>query len=293
MAQGVPEGLHRQLQPIQFTDSEIRRVMKNASDEADKIIATMGKKGTTSAAVRSAQASMSKVSAQMWAGVGDAAKVGIGDAVYSATEMQALFDETLFGSAGFSSTYWRASMIAQSKEGINSLISRKENGITLSQRVYKNSALSKGKIDDIINKHLLLGNSARDIAKEVKAFINPNVPGGASYAAMRLGRSEVQNAFHRTSVRNYQQTPWVETVKWNLSGSHPKPDACNEYSEDVTFPGGEAGMYRPTEVPDKPHPNCLCFVTPEVMDLDKFVKAFKDGKFDGYIEQTMGCHRGA
>lgn len=285
------EGLHRNINSLTFTDGEIRRIAANAATEANKAMAALAKKGTTSAAVRSAQIAMAKVSTQMWANVLDATKVGIGDAVWNATEMQALFDEQLFESVGFSSTYWRASMIAQAKEGVDSLISRKENGITLSQKVYKNAALSAGKIDNIINSALALGKSQRELAKDVIGFIDPAVPGGASYAAQRLARTEINNAFHTTNIRTYKETPWVEAVQWNLSGSHPRPDTCNEYAESTHMKGGDPGVYRPDDVPSRPHPNCLCYIEPVTMDLDKYVKAFKSGKYDDYINNQMGCSR--
>lgn len=280
------EALHRTVQVITFTDNEVKRIAQKASQEAARVMADLDPKSP-----RYAQLAMAKVNVEMWGNIADATKVGIGDAVWNATEMQALFDEKMFGAAGISQQYWRASMIAQAQEGVNSLISRKENGINLSQKVYKNSALSKGKIDDIINNGLLLGKSQREIAKDVVGFINPNVPGGASSAAMRLARTEVNNAFHRTSIRNYQKTPWVEKVKWNLSGSHPRPDECNEYAESVHHKGWGAGEYRPDEVPEKPHPNCLCYVEPVTMDLEKFAKNFKAGKYDDHISEAMGCHR--
>lgn len=291
----TPEPLHRTLQSIQFTDAEIKRIAKNAALEADKVMQSLAAKGTTSAAIQSAQVAMAKVNVQMWANVLDATKVGIGDAVWNATEMQALFDERLFAAAGVSQEYWRASMIAKAKVGVDSLISRKQNGITLSQRVYKNQALSKGYVDRAINNGLALGKSAKAIAADVVGFIDPATPGGASYAAMRLGRTEVNNAFHATAVRNYQNTPWVQRVKWSLSGSHPagKVDECNDYADSVHFKGGEAGEFLAMEVPGKPHPNCLCYVEPVVMDLDQYAKNFKSGQYDQYIEKQMGCFRGA
>lgn len=291
MAQQVPEGLHRQLMPIQFTDSEIRRVMANASREADKIMKTLGSQGTASSAIRSAQIAMAKVNAEMWGSVKDATTVGIGDAVWNATEMQALFDEKLFRAAGVTSTYWRASMIEQSKSGLATLIARKENGFTLSDKVYKNEALSKGYLDDAINNGIALGKSAAEIAKDVIGFIDPATPGGASYAAMRLGRTELQNAFHQTARKDAIETPWIESVRWQLSGSHPKPDKCNEYAESVNYKGGQPGYWKPEDIPDKPHPNCLCYTTPENIDDDAFVKAFKQGKYDSYLEKQMGCAR--
>lgn len=287
----APEPLHRTIQSISFTDAEIKRIAQNASAEASKVMSILSEKGTTSAAVRSAQVAMAKVNVELWGNIADATKVGIGDAVWNATEMQALFDEALFKKAGFTSQYWRASMIAQAQEGVNNLVSRKQNGFTLSQKVYRNQALSKGYVDRAINNGLLLGKSAREIAADVIGYIDPKVPGGASSAAMRLARTEVNNAFHTTSRNNYIKTPWVERVKWNLSGSHPKPDDCNKFAEETHHTGWGAGEYRPTEVPDKPHPNCLCFVDPVQIDLDAYIKNFKAGKYDEYIEDQIGCAR--
>lgn len=285
------EPLHRLIQSVQFTDAEIKRIAKNASKEADAIMARLADKEGIGAAVKSSQVAMAKLNAEMWANIADATKVGIGDAVWNATEMQALFDEQLFAKTGMSQVYWRQSMIATAKTGVDSLISRKINGISLSEKVYKNSALSKGIIDKTINNGLALGMNARDIAKSVVGFIDPATPGGASYAAMRLGRTEVANAFHTTAVRRYQQTPWVQVVKWSLSGSHPagKVDECNDYADSVHFKGGEAGQFLVMEVPGKPHPNCLCYVEPVVMDLDQYIKNFKAGKYDDYINKQMGC----
>jgi len=183
-------------------------------------------------------------------------------------------------------------MLAQARAGIDSFIARRENNYTLSQRVYRNRALSQGHVEKAINNGLLLGKSAREMAKDVKRFIDPSTPGGASYAAMRLGRTEIQNAFHFNAVKQYQESPWVERVLWTLSGSHPEPDECNEYAESVHFNGGRAGEFRPDDLPAKPHPQCLCYTDPVAIDLDEYAKRFHAGEYDDYIDKQMGCERG-
>ena len=286
---GIPKNdpLIRQVQSIGFTDSEIKRLLHVAANEAGQIMAS------SASDLRKAQVALGKLSAEMWAGVESAVKVGIGDGIYNATEYQALFDEDLFTRAGLSSTYWRQSMIQTAAQGIQAVISRKENGITLSDKVIFSNQKTKSAINDTINSGLLLGKSPKEIADSVKKYIRPDVPGGVSYAAMRIGRSEVLNAYHTTALNRYKATPWITTVRWNLSGSHPKPDECNEYADDVHFKGGEGGQWRAGEVPGKPHPNCLCYVTPDSPSLDDFVKGFKSGKYDSYIDGEMGCHAGA
>jgi hypothetical protein len=273
--------LRRQLQVIQWTDAETRRIARLASQEAERIV-------NSASAIRGAQVSLAALNTEMWAGVKDATVGGIGDAVYSATEYQALFDEDLFARAGVGSRYWRAQQLATAQEGVKALVSRKENGITLSQRVWRNSQAAQRGLNDAINVGLALGKSQREIAKDVAKYINPNVPGGSSYAAMRLGRSEVANAYHTTNINKYKQTPWVEKVRWVLSGSHPRPDECNEYAE-----GGNLrnGLWSPDQIPAKPHPNCLCYTVPEMPDLEAYAKRFEAGEFDDYIDAQMGCAR--
>lgn len=163
--------------------------------------------------------------------------------------------------------------------------------IPLSQNVWENTAKANKKVDELINTALTRGASARELAKDVRAYVNPNTPGGVRYASERLARTELNNAFHATQVQESIKSPFVTLVKWNLSGSHPRPDECNEYADSVHFEGGEAGQYKPEEVPAKPHPNCLCFCTPEVDSTDEFLKKFQAGEYDDYLEE-MGAPPG-
>lgn len=276
-----PRPLDDQIRITTWTDSEIRRIARLSSEEAERIV-------RTSSAVRGAQVSLAAANVEMWAGVKGAVQSGIGDGVYAALDTSALFDETLMDRAGVSSRYWRSSQLATAQQGVESLISRKEDGITLSQRVYRNSQVAQRGLNDAINIGLALGKSQREIAQDVRKYINPNVSGGSSYAAMRLGRSEVANAYHTTNIRKYKATPWIEKVRWVLSGSHPRPDECNEYAEGGNL---KNGLWSPDQIPDKPHPNCLCYTTPESMDLETYAKKFENGEFDDYIDEQMGCVR--
>lgn len=285
------EHLRRLVHTTQLTDREIRKVMRDAAAEADKIVRSLEGKTGTGARIRSAQISLAKMQVEAWAGVRDAVECGIGDSFDATAEMQALFDQRLMQAAGIRPAYWSQSMLATSRAGIDSFIARRENHYTLSERVYRSRALSQGTVAKTINNGLLLGKSAREIAKDVKRFIDPATPGGASYAAMRLGRTEIQNAFHFNSVKQYKESPWVERVLWTLSGSHPKPDECNEYADEVHFRGGKAGEWLPDDLPPKPHPQCLCYTDPVAMDIDEYAKRFHAGEFDKYIDEQMGCSR--
>jgi hypothetical protein len=264
-----------------LTDTEIRRLLRDAAAEAESIVAGMGDR--PGVRIRSAQVGLANLMAQTWAGVGDATRVGIGDAVDAAADLSARFDLALLQAAGMSGTHWHSSVLATARTGIDSLTSRQNRRVSLSEAVYRNRALSSGQVDRAVNSGLLLGKSAKEIAKDVKGFISPTVPGGASYAAMRLGRTEVSNAFHETSKRRYKDSPWVESVNWRLSGSHPKTDLCNDYAND--------SPWDVNRVPDIPHPHCLCTIEPRAVSMKKFKQDFDRGSYDDYIDQQLGCER--
>jgi hypothetical protein len=136
----------------------------------------------------------------------------------------------------------------------------------LSTRVYSNASLASGRIERIIRSGIIRQLSAREIANQIKPLIKPNTPGGVSYAAMRLGRTELNNTFHQSQLREAER-PWVNGVKWNRSKSHPKKDICDVYADHDEGMG--KGIWSKVTVPGKPHPQCLCYMTYDVMDPDQ------------------------
>ncbi|AYN57957.1 head maturation protease [Mycobacterium phage Fowlmouth] len=151
----------------------------------------------------------------------------------------------------------------------------------LSEKVYRTKALADGRVSRVINSALARGASAEQLAKDVVSLINPDVPGGVSYAAMRLGRTEINNAFHAQAINEAQDQPWVSQMRWHLSKRHEDDpgDACEDYAI--------IGLFNKSEVPPKPHPNCRCFVTPEVDSDDLFEKNLLSGQYDDYVRSVM------
>jgi len=70
------------------------------------------------------------------------------------------------------------------------------------------------------------------------------------YAAKRLARTEINNAFHAQAIADVQEKPWVEHVTWHLSKMHkPIPgDLCETY---------DGQQFSTDLVPLKPHPQCV------------------------------------
>lgn len=153
----------------------------------------------------------------------------------------------------------------------------------LSARVWKNRALTTGAVNAMIRRGLVEGLTAKELAKDVARFVSPSTPGGVSYAAMRLARTEINNAFHQQQIKGAER-PGVSGVKWNLSGSHVTPDECNIYAETDQH-GMGVGVFPVGRVPDRPHPQCFCYLTYVTMSADEFADAMEAGAFDDEIDR--------
>lgn len=141
----------------------------------------------------------------------------------------------------------------------------------LSPRVYRNASLASGAVERQVRAGIIQGLSTRELASSVKKYISPSTPGGVSYAAQRLARTELNNAFHEAQ-KIQGESPAVRSVVWNLSGSHPKNLQCR----CVVIVNADAhdlgrGHYPADRVPDKPHPHCLCYMTYETISESEFL----------------------
>lgn len=153
----------------------------------------------------------------------------------------------------------------------------------LSPRVFHQHALSRGVVEQIIRQGLISNLSARELARDVYRHVSPTTPGGASYAAMRLARTEINNAFHERQIAGGTR-PGVTGVVWNLSGSHKVPDQCNVYAGSNKHDMG-SGVFPPRQVPERPHPQCFCYLTYKTMTARQFKNALSNGDFDKELDR--------
>lgn len=205
-----------------------------------------------------------------------AAEIDLGQmmAVKSAEEMMRSYEEKLLKSIGVSDadirSYFKSEAIRASR-GVRSFMDRATSSYTpLSQSVYNTTTKVGKALDNAINQALLQGDTARDFAARIKGFIDPGTPGGASYAAMRLARTEINNAFHAGSVDRYARSGMVKRVIWLNSLSHPEGDECDDLARRKYFPIDK--------VPKKPHPQCLCYIVPDMMSPEEFMASLLSGK---------------
>lgn len=266
-------------------DREINRALRATIRSLNVEITRLASISGPGAALRATQLSLTRDIMQGWAKIGTVIERNVLASAGDVAKVQRDFSAVLLGKNGaqISEDYAR-SLLQTAQSGMDNYISRAHNGMDLSERVYRNGRKGVKTVENLINQGLLAGKSAREIAASVKRYINPNTPGGMSYAAQRLGRTELNNAFHATSIRLAQEDPFTESLRWHLSGSHPRPDVCNDYASAVTFTKGEPGEYKPGNVPPKPHPQCLCYTTPVTISDEEFLRRLKRGEFDDMAE---------
>ncbi len=181
---------------------------------------------------------------------------------------------------GAEAQYLYDSALVASQRSIDVALARMRlSALPLSERIYRSNLWMDGRLGKLINETLASGLNAREFAKRARDWFSPSTPGGIRYAAMRLARTEINNSFHAISAEKYAETPWISKVEWNLSGSHPTPDECNVLAD--------ASPYESDETPARPHPQCLCYITPESVDEDEFIENFLKGDYDDFLDKEL------
>lgn len=287
-----PTPLQRYAAVQKAVDRELAAILRDAAAEGERILASLSGNSVTTAVTRAqisvAVRELRHMQAEMWGYVTDATRDGMVRAGDQAAEAENYVNRQVFKLVGMDRKAFEHAMKVRAQAAVKAYQARMDNGISLSQQVYKTRALTSGQVDRIINRSLLLGHGWEKIADNVRRFINPNVPGGVSYAAKRLARTEINNAFHRVQIDQRKDSPFTEGFQWHLSGSHPRPDDCNDYAERSTFHGGGPGVWRVDEVPGKPHPNCLCYLTTVLKDEATLYQEFLNGRYNSYLDDVVG-----
>lgn len=275
-----------------LADREVLATLRQAVQEINKDLAWLRTQTNFSSAVRMQQFQQTRRAllremATVFRRTGDVIEARRLESAARAVKLGNAVDMALFSTAGQAgvavATQLGEALLATQEHTLEVAMSRMGmSRVPLSQRVYNNSVALGGQLDRKINAALARGLSAREFADEVADFISPNTAGGIRYASMRLARTEINNAFHAMSAANMAEKPWVLGSKWNLSGSHPKADQCDRLAKDESD-GMGAGVYKTAHIPSKPHPQCLCYITPEVEPDDVFLDHLVSGRYDEYL----------
>lgn len=172
------------------------------------------------------------------------------------------------------------------------------DGLVLSDRVWKANTTWRQAVQRLVSDAIVSGQAAPQVAKSLEQYLAPganvpykadtakrlNVPKDTSMPAMRVARTEMQNAFHEGTINANTIMPSYQGSIWRLSGSHPVPDQCNEYAEH-----NGNGFWPKGEEPHKPHPHCFCTLLPQHTHPDQFASKLEDWlndpKADPELEQ--------
>jgi hypothetical protein len=276
-----------------LTVGELNNILADGADEVDRILPKLIEKHSTGSKIKAAQLALVKrelkvMQAALWGDLGRVTTTAATRAALKAAESSEGILLGYLAKQGVDIPSLRAAFVQQAKAGIDAVLGKTKNAIPLSRRVYKTQALSQGLVDRKVTQGLLLGNNAKQIAKDVSDLIDPNVKGGVAYAAHRLARTEINNAYKTSQETRYADDPTVLGMRWNLSGSHPTRDECNDYAEADDHDLGD-GVYPVGQRP-RSHPNCLCYLTAESVEEDEFIDNFLAGEYNTWIDEKAYTH---
>lgn len=172
---------------------------------------------------------------------------------------------------------------------LNAFLNRTIDGLKLSDRVWNLSRQLQREIEWTVFSGLSEGQSAQDMAKELRRFLNnPDKlfrrvrnsqgklvlskaakefnPGQGVYRssyknAMRLSRTEINTAYRTSDHEQYKNTPFVLGVEIRLSDAHPVFDMCDllvgVYPSWFKFTGW--------------HIQCICYTVPILPSREEFM----------------------
>ncbi len=173
-------------------------------------------------------------------------------------------------------------------EALNKYLQDKENGLNLSDRVYKATAQFKAELEAGLGLGISKGQSAAEMGRDLRQYLKEpdklfrrvrdeegNLqlskaakafhPGQGVYRSSvknieRLTVTVTNNSYRKADVTKYQNMPFVLGYEWRRSANHQQCDLCDamvgEYPVDFVFTGG--------------HPFCICYIVPILMNKDQF-----------------------
>lgn len=161
------------------------------------------------------------------------------------------------------------------------------DGWTLSDRIWETDRVLRKNLHDMIEQCVNEGLSAVEFSRAVEQYllkpgpawttkITPSKTGRGSikYNALRLARTETNNAYRTAHALGAKNSTIVKGIKWNLSHSHPEPDICDEWATQDLY-GLGPGVYPPDKLPPG-HPQCLCYLTDQLYTGQELINRLKE-----------------
>jgi hypothetical protein len=162
-----------------------------------------------------------------------------------------------------------------------------KDGIKLSDRVWQANQQWRMAVQNVVQDAVISGQPPVQVARQIEQYLQPGVnvpykaetakrlkvPKDTSMPAMRVARTEMQNAFHEGTISSHSSMPSYLGIRWHIAaGLGHVPDICDEYAAHGFFPKG-------TE-PSKPHPHCFCTAVPVHRDADDVLNDLEEWLHD-------------
>ena len=176
------------------------------------------------------------------------------------------------------------------QDALKNFIARTNNGLNLSERIWKLTDQAKEQIEMDLEIGISKGKSAYDIARDLKILLKepdnlfrrvrnsegeliPSNPmknyetGRGIYKsshknAFRLAVTEINMAYRTADYERWGQLDFVTGIEVRLSSAHPRTDICDhmkgKYPKEFKFTGW--------------HPFCICHAVPILLPKEKFVE---------------------
>lgn len=189
---------------------------------------------------------------------------------------------------------------ARNLEALSAFQKRKENGLNLSQRVWKYAEELKDAMELGIDVGLGEGKSAQQLSRDLRQYLNEpdrlyrrvrdkggNLrlskaakmyhPGQGVYRssaknAQRLTRTEINMAYRESEYLRWQQLDFIVGIRVMLSNNHTIKNSKGEPVPFVDICDTLAGDYPKTFKFVGWHPQCRCFAVPIMADYDEYNK---------------------
>lgn len=184
------------------------------------------------------------------------------------------------------------------KRALTAYLERKENGLNLSDRVWRTLQPLRNELEQSLGFAIAKGEPAATTATQIKKYLNePDKlfrrvrtdegklvlspaarnyhPGRGVYRssyknALRLTRTENNMAYRTADYERWNNMPFVIGMEVKLSDAHPRYDICDrlagKYPKEFLFRGW--------------HAQCICFSVP-VMASDKEFEKIEDAILAG------------
>lgn len=160
----------------------------------------------------------------------------------------------------------RAVWYDPNKPALTEFLKRERNGLNLSKRIHKQTAIARRGIKKVLKEGIGEGKSAVKIARKLRDTLKE--PGSNAVAnTMRVARTETNMAYRRADHEAWIKDPAILGFEIHLSNTQSKKvKARCEICKKLV------GKYPVTFIFVGWHPSCLCYETPIEMTDAQFAR---------------------